>query len=275
MAEEAAPQTPPEPEPAAAADENGPEEEEVQDGGRVNWRLTALIGALLLLAGTFIGSRLNRVLPVAAGPDTPGAPGPDGGGPTTQPRLPFTDPAAFAGEMPPYVYYLNVCDGIQRTPMNHLNLFGVKAHLRPPTLPSRGDLTVVATVSSPSRERQMRIRGIAPGGEVFLDAALKLDPTDPTLPSANMFTIKALELTSPEPLLIMVFADEAMIIHRFVPVRPRDREPTTGPTTGPTTAPATAPDGEPAGEPGGGAASEEPAPPIAPEGTRRGEAPPQ
>lgn len=210
-----------------------PEEDpnSIATGGGGRGCLPVLLGTFLLLGGVFIGTRFGRHLPF------------DG---VTTPATRPAD-AVTAGEPAPEpaarVHYLIACDGVAEGETG-VDLIGVKAQLRPPSLPASGPLTIAVAVSAPTGGAGLTIRGATSGGAVFLDRAIQLDPDDPARPATSVYPV-SLELTAPEPLLLEVVADGVVIAQRLLPVRPRDVDgPTTVPTTSgpaaPTTSPATA-----------------------------------
>jgi hypothetical protein len=227
--------------PADAAAYEGGAPAAAAEGRGSNVRLIVLVGALMLLGGTLLGSRLGTRLPLiggaggdAANPQQDPAAQPGGGG---GPQVPIPP-----GELPAYLHYLNICEFVENDG-RRINMYNVVAQLRPAKLPSPGTLTVVAAVSANSPDRRIRIQGIAPGGATFLDEELSIDPVDPTRPFVNFFKA-SVNLTSPEPLMFQLIADDIVLARRLLHVRPRDMDPpTTGPapTTTTTTAPAPGP----------------------------------
>ena len=222
-------------------------------------RLMILLGALLLLGGTFLGSRLGKFLPFGpsgpTGPDAAlpgGAPGrggpggPPGPGPGGVPGGPGS--AGVMGAA--FLHFFNVCEFVEQDGRK-INLIGVVPQLRPPSLPAPGRMYVVLAVSADNADRKLRLKGTAPGGTEFCNEELGLDPVDPTRPATLWFPADV-QLTSPEPLMFELFADDVVVARRFLFVRPRDMDPTTAPTTR-GSAPATATSAPDA--PGGGAAT--------------------
>ena len=223
---------------AAVEDDGGGTAPESSRGANV--RLIVLVGALMLLAGTFLGTRLGRPPKADEAADAQGP----GGGPLA--------PIPPTGELPGYLHYLNICGDAENRD-RHINLYSVVAQLRPAKLPSQMVLTVAAAVSANSPERRVSIQGIAPGGTMFLSEAMALDPVDPTRPFVNFYRTEVM-VASPEPLMFQVLVDDMVIARRLLHVRPRDMDPTTAPATlgpGPAAPPAAAPGprAEPAPEP--------------------------
>ena len=203
-----------------------------------NVRLIVLVGALMLLAGTFLGTRVGRPPKADDAAEAQGPTGPGGA-----PLAPIPQP----GELPMYLHFLNICEFAENQD-RRINLYNVVAQLRPAKLPSPGVMTVVAAVSANSPDRRLRIQGIAPGGTMFLSEEMALDPVDPSRPFVNFYKAEV-TLTSTEPLMFQVLADDQVMVRRLLHIRPRDMDPTTAPATlgpdpaaPPATEPAAAPD---------------------------------
>lgn len=258
MSEDAGQRTPDE-NPDDPADADAPAEYESGSGstGGNRVRLMILIGALLLLGGTFLGSRLGKFLPFGpggggggpTGPDAAlpggGPGGPPGGGPGGTPGG-TNAPTGVMGAA--FLHYFNVCEFVEQDGRK-INLIGVVPQLRPPSLPAPGTMHVVLAVSADTPNRKLRLKGIAPGGTEFCNEELGLDPVDPTRPAAQWFPVDV-QLTSPDPLMFELFADDVAVARRFLFVRPRDMDPTTAPTTqGAGPAPAASAPGAPRAAP--------------------------